>query len=180
MQLWDYLRQEKLVEEKQINGRYEKVPTLRGIEMGIISTERVSKAGNAYTVLMYPSNVQRFIVEHYIIGEKNDNLVDKDNEAVTDDSGEKRKYAEWVKECPETVVVRKEGFFYTVRGEGAVIVGQISNYDVSDSSNPITGTPVLEQLTELLKEKRINYVVIVDNQIVEKNLYEDNKYKEYL
>ena len=180
VQIWDYLRQEKLVEEKQINGRYEKVPTLRGIEMGIISTERVSKAGNAYTVLMYPSNVQRFIVEHYVIGEKNDNLVDKDNEAVTDDSGEKKKYAEWVKEYSETVVVRKEGFFYTVRGEGAVIVGQISNYDVSDSSNPITGTPVLEQLTELLKEKRINYAVIVDNQIVEKNLYEDNKYKEYL
>ena len=74
----------------------------------------------------------------------------------------------------------KRVFFYTVRGEGAVIVGQISNYDVSDSSNPITGTPVLEQLTELLKEKRINYAVIVDNQIVEKNLYEDNKYKEYL
>ncbi len=52
--------------EQEIDGRQMPVRTDLGISRGIGTMEKVSKAGNPYTVLTYPPSVQKEIVEHYI------------------------------------------------------------------------------------------------------------------
>lgn len=53
------------VEEKTVDGRNVQVQTEAGLAKGIVSTERTSKTGNVYPVLMYPPVIQREIVEYY-------------------------------------------------------------------------------------------------------------------
>lgn len=61
------------VEERKIDGRVVQVQTESGLSKGIETVEKISKIGNAYTVLMYPPEVQKEIVDHYIeIGNKPD------------------------------------------------------------------------------------------------------------
>lgn len=38
----------------------------KGLKLGVREIEKISQKGNPYTVLMYPENVQRLLVEHYI------------------------------------------------------------------------------------------------------------------
>lgn len=54
------------VEERQIDGRAVQIQTESGLSKGIEAVEKISKIGNAYTVLMYPPEVQKEIVDHYI------------------------------------------------------------------------------------------------------------------
>lgn len=64
------------VEERQIDGRVVQVQTESGLSKGIETVEKISKIGNAYTVLMYPPEVQKEIVDHYIeIGNKPDSEI---------------------------------------------------------------------------------------------------------
>ncbi len=53
------------VEEKMVAGRSVQVQTQAGLAKGITTTEKTSKKGNVYTVLLYPPVVQKEIVEHY-------------------------------------------------------------------------------------------------------------------
>ena len=53
------------VEERQIDGRSVQIQTELGLSKGIVTIEKISKKGNTYTVLLYPSVVQKEIVEHY-------------------------------------------------------------------------------------------------------------------
>ncbi len=53
------------VEERRIDGRTVQVQTESGLSKGIEAREKISKTGNAYTVLVYPPEVQKEIVEHY-------------------------------------------------------------------------------------------------------------------
>ena len=46
-----------------------RVQTDKGLQKGITTIEKVSKAGNPYTLLMYPPEVQKEIV-NYFIGER--------------------------------------------------------------------------------------------------------------
>ena len=54
--------------EQQIEGRTVQMQTEQGLSAGIATEEKISKNGNAYTVLLYPVSVQKEIVEHYIVG----------------------------------------------------------------------------------------------------------------
>ena len=54
------------VEERQIDGRIVPTQTELGLSKGIVTVEKISKLGNAYTVLTYPPIVQKEVVEHYI------------------------------------------------------------------------------------------------------------------
>ncbi len=54
------------VNEVLTDGRLVKQATETGISKGIISVEKISEKGNVYEVLMYPAEVQKEIVEHYI------------------------------------------------------------------------------------------------------------------
>ena len=54
------------VNEVLTDGRLVRQATETGVSKGIISVERISEKGNAYEVLMYPAEVQKEIVEHYV------------------------------------------------------------------------------------------------------------------
>ena len=65
MDIFRLLTQMGYVEEREIDGRTVQAPTEAGAESGIVSVEKISKAGNTYMVPMYPPAVQRLVVEHY-------------------------------------------------------------------------------------------------------------------
>lgn len=54
------------VKECQVDGRTVQIQTDLGIAKRIETVEKISKIGNTYTVLMYPPEVQKEIVEHYV------------------------------------------------------------------------------------------------------------------
>lgn len=72
------------VEERQIDGRIVQMQTELGLSKGIVAVEKISKIGNAYTILMYPPVIQQEIVKYYMeIGDQRGS--DEDEEP--DDSG---------------------------------------------------------------------------------------------
>ncbi len=66
VKLSEFLLGEGLIVKSEERGPYAKDPTIRGEELGIVLQERVSQAGDAYAVLLYPPAVQRMLVEHFI------------------------------------------------------------------------------------------------------------------
>lgn len=70
------------VEERQMNGRVVQSRTELGISKGITTIEKISKMGNPYTVLMFPTIVQKEIVEHYM---KIRNQVESNEDDESDD-----------------------------------------------------------------------------------------------
>ena len=63
--IFRFLMQQGYVEERRIDGRSVQIQTESGLSKGIVAVEKTSKAGNVYTVLMYPQAVQKEIVEYY-------------------------------------------------------------------------------------------------------------------
>ena len=53
------------VREQAVEGRTQQVQTEAGLLKGILTTEQTSKNGNVYTVLRYPPEIQKEIVEYY-------------------------------------------------------------------------------------------------------------------
>ncbi len=64
--LTEYLNESGLIIEQKRDGIFGKVATEMGANLGIKTIEKVSEKGYAYTLLMYPPQVQRIIVEHYV------------------------------------------------------------------------------------------------------------------
>lgn len=62
----EFLISEDIIYEESVNGFFAKCPTAKGREIGVITEDRVSAAGNAYKVIKYPETVQRHIVKHFI------------------------------------------------------------------------------------------------------------------
>ncbi len=60
--LIEYLMQEELIRE-QPDSRFGKEATEKGVRLGIQTVEKVSEKGNAYTLLIYPPQVQKMLVE---------------------------------------------------------------------------------------------------------------------
>ena len=76
--IYRFLTEKGYVEERNIDGRFVQVPTETGQTKGIIAVEQTSKIGTVYTVLKYPPEVQKEIVEHYI--EIRDQVATEDEE----------------------------------------------------------------------------------------------------
>lgn len=64
--LTEFLVGKGIIVELEREGRFEKVTTEKGTALGIKIVEKVSENGNAYTLLFYPIQVQRMIVERYV------------------------------------------------------------------------------------------------------------------
>jgi len=64
--IYRFLTEKGYVEERNIDGRSVQVPTETGETRGIAVVEQTSKIGTVYTVLKYPPEVQKEIVDHYI------------------------------------------------------------------------------------------------------------------
>lgn len=60
------LTEKGYVEEKNMDGRFIRVPTKAGQDKGIAIVEKTSKLGTNYSVLAYPPAIQKEIVENYI------------------------------------------------------------------------------------------------------------------
>ncbi|MCD7716322.1 MAG: DNA helicase RecQ [Lachnospiraceae bacterium] len=75
------------VKEQEVEGKLVQTQTELGLSKGIAVTEKISKAGNVYTVLLYPPEVQKEIVEFYI---------EMGNQAESDGSGKDAEGGEYV------------------------------------------------------------------------------------
>lgn len=64
--IWNFLVEEGYTEEANHNGIFKKEQTPKGIEEGIETVYRTSTSGTEYTLLMYPRDIQRRIVQHFV------------------------------------------------------------------------------------------------------------------
>lgn len=81
-------------------------------------------------------------------------------------SKNKKTYLEWVAEYPNYVVIRLEGYFYTVKYEAAELIGDICDYNIGLFKGiPTTGSPIYEKMEEALIDNCINYIIIENNRI---------------
>lgn len=64
--LTEILVSEGLIAKREQDGKSDKVPTEKGRERGVKSVTKVSEKGFSYVALMYPPDIQRMLVEHYI------------------------------------------------------------------------------------------------------------------
>ena len=64
--LMEILLSEGVIEEREVGGRFDKLPTEKGIKLGVKVINKVSEKGYAYTVLMYPQIIQQMLVEIFV------------------------------------------------------------------------------------------------------------------
>ena len=64
--IWDFLVSEELTTLESAEGQFNKVATEKGRALGIQMVDKVSKAGISYSLLMYPREVQKRIVEYFV------------------------------------------------------------------------------------------------------------------
>lgn len=94
----------------------------------------------------------------------------------------KEKYIDYKKTYKNYLLLIKCGNFYVCLNEDAIVFNNIFKYKVIESSNFIKcGFPLisLSKIEKKLEELEVNYVVI-NSDIVEKEKFDDNKYKKYL
>lgn len=69
----EYLISENLIATRERDGNSYKVQTEKGMALGIKTVEKVSQKGFTYTLLVYPTAVQKMIVNHFIeVGREED------------------------------------------------------------------------------------------------------------
>lgn len=76
----------------------------------------------------------------------------------------------------------KSGNFYITLNDDAIVMHKVTSYKINNSSNFIKlGFPIstLDKVMKLLNDYNINYIV-VDNEIIFKSKFENNKYDEYI
>lgn len=94
----------------------------------------------------------------------------------------KEKYIDYKSTYKNYLLLIKCGNFYVCLNEDAIVFNNIFKYKVIESSNFIKcGFPLssLSKIEKKLEELEVNYVVI-NSDIVEKEKFDDNKYKNYL
>ena len=64
--LMEILLAEEVIKEKELGGRFDKLPTEKGIKLGVKVVEKVSEKGYAYTVLMYPQIIQQMLIKKFV------------------------------------------------------------------------------------------------------------------
>ncbi len=79
--IWEFLVSEGYTREVNKSGVFIKTQTAKGLEAGIKTIEKISPGGKTYTLLLYPDNIQKLIVEHFVqikefILEVEDNIED--------------------------------------------------------------------------------------------------------
>ena len=77
-------------------------------------------------------------------------------------------YAYWAEEYPDHVVIKREGAFWSCRGESAQIVSRELGYRLGGNpSNPVTGTPNLDTMVAGLTKNAVSYIVVEDGEIID-------------
>ena len=82
-------------------------------------------------------------------------------------------YASWADRYPNHVVIKKEGAFWTARGESAELLSRVLGYKLGGKpGNYVTGSPAIEPIVHGLSGHEINYIVIDSGQIVDQADFE--------
>ena len=80
----------------------------------------------------------------------------------------KNTYTYWEQNYSNYVVVKKEGSFWTARGESAEILNDILGYKLGGNPDrPMTGSPSLDPIVSALKKTGYDYIVVEDAQIID-------------
>lgn len=88
----------------------------------------------------------------------------------TSGNGNKNTYAYWANEYVGYVVIKKEGAFWTCRGDSAETINKILGYKLGGNPDkPVTGSPNLEPMVDGLNRNRINYFVVEDGEIIDQS-----------
>ena len=66
MRLLELLLADEIIEEIEVGGKLEKVPTEKGKQSGVKVIDKVSAKGYAYSLLMYPRSIQQMLVEKFV------------------------------------------------------------------------------------------------------------------
>ncbi|MDO4966966.1 MAG: ATP-dependent helicase, partial [Lachnospiraceae bacterium] len=86
----------------------------------------------------------------------------------TKKTGNKNTYAYWAATYPDYVVVKREGAFWTCRGESAETISELLGYRLGGNHDkPVTGSPNLEPITGGLRDNAVSYIVVEDGMIIE-------------
>ena len=81
-------------------------------------------------------------------------------------------YVYWASKYPDHVVIKREGKFWTCRGESAETLSYLLGFNLGGKpENPMTGAPKLETITEGLKENSVSFIVVDRGEIIEKEDY---------
>lgn len=64
--IWEFLVSEGFTREENKGGVFIKTQTSKGLEAGIKTIEKISPGGKTYTLLLYPDNIQKLIVNHFV------------------------------------------------------------------------------------------------------------------
>lgn len=101
--LMEILLSEEIIKEKEVGGRFDKLPTEKGIKLGIKVIDKVSEKGYAYTLLMYPQIIQQMLVEKFVRKTIAEEELEVDEKAESDWLAEKREkhagaYMPWTEE----------------------------------------------------------------------------------
>ena len=87
-------------------------------------------------------------------------------------TGNKSTYAYWANEYSDYVVIKKEGAFWTCRGESAETINEILGYRLGGSlEKPVTGSPNLDPMVDGLDRNQISYIVVEDDEIIAQGDY---------
>ena len=88
-------------------------------------------------------------------------------------SAGKDTYASWADRYPNHVVIKKEGAFWTTRGESAEVLSRVLGYKLGGKpGNYVTGSPAIEPIVHGLSSHEINYIVIEDGEVVDQADFE--------
>lgn len=93
-------------------------------------------------------------------------------------------YAYYEKSYPNTIVFRREGNFYGVRNDSAIVLSNMFSLNLNKSTKGVykTGIPkyALDRYLDNIELLNVNYVVINGGKIYDRHDFLDNDFKSYL
>jgi len=93
----------------------------------------------------------------------------------------KELYNKYKFDYKDYILLIKSGNFYICLNNDAIVMNNIFNYKIKESTNFIkVGFPINSELKvrSYLDNIKVNYVII-DKEIIDKRKFQDNKYSEY-
>ncbi len=96
------------------------------------------------------------------------------------------KYTDYEDMYPETVIIRREGYFYMIRGIGAVVCHGLINYKCWKTESGLismgfTGNNILEKVCQKLHEESVSYLIIIRGEVIKGESFDDrNRFDEYI
>lgn len=95
-----------------------------------------------------------------------------------------KNYAYYEKRYPNTIILRKEGYFFNVRNDSAIVMSNMFSLNLITSSKGTyrTGIPeyIIDKYLDDIELLHVHYVVISGEKICYRKDYLDNNFENYL